>query len=172
VGRGTADLGITGEVTTSEPVICSRIMEDELVGIAPPGLFSSKGAAVSRSEFEATSLLLGAEGSSTRILTERYLERARCHPARIWAFDSYEAIKRAVADGVGVSFISQLLVREEIDRGELVPFRLAAAPPMTRPIYAVRSTATQLAPQGAAFIRLVVKCSRRPPTVASVGDLR
>ena len=47
------------------------------------------------------------------MITERHLARAGYPSCAIWAFDGSEAIKRAVADGIGVSLISQLLVDGE-----------------------------------------------------------
>lgn len=85
-----------------------------------------------------------------------HLARAECRPARIWAFDSYEAIKRAVADGAGVSFVSRLLVREEIGRGELAPFRIAGVERMVRPIHVVQPSLTELTRQAAAFLSLLI----------------
>jgi molybdate transport repressor ModE-like protein len=155
VARGDAEIGIAGEVPCAEPVIRSQILLDELVGIAPVGLFGQSGAVVTRGELARTSLLLGAEGSSTRIVTERYLARADYRAARIWAFDSYEAIKRAVLDGIGVSFMSWLLVGEAIRRGELASFRISGIERMLRPIHTVRSSLTELTPQAAAFISLL-----------------
>ena len=125
VARAAADIGIAGEVAYTEPVIRQQILIDELVGIAPVGLLSSDGGSVSREAFARHTLLLGPEGSSTRMIAERHLARADYRAARIWAFDSSEAIKRAVADGIGVSFMSRLLVGDEIERGDLVPFRIS-----------------------------------------------
>jgi LysR substrate binding domain len=87
-----------------------------------------------------------------------HLARAECRPARIWAFDSYEAVKRAVADGAGVSFVSRLLVREEIGRGELAPFRIAGVERMVRPIHVVQPSLTELTP---ASCRVPVAPDRR-----------
>jgi molybdate transport repressor ModE-like protein len=160
VARAGADIGIAGEVGCLEGVLCTPILVDELVGIAPVGLFSSANRLMNRSELARTVLLLGADGSSTRIVTERCLLQAEYRPARIWAFDSYEAIKRAVADGLGVSFISRLLVGEELERGELASFRLAGVNRMVRPIHALQPSATELTPQGAAFMSLLLHGSR------------
>jgi molybdate transport repressor ModE-like protein len=156
VARSAAAIGIASEVATEEPVVRRQILMDELVGIAPFGLFNSTGGFVSQGELARHSLLLGGDGSSTRIVTERYLARAEYQPARICAFDSYEAIKRAVADGFGVSFISELLVRGEIDRGELEVFRIFGVGRLIRPIYVVQSSATELTPEGAAFLSLLL----------------
>jgi LysR family transcriptional regulator, low CO2-responsive transcriptional regulator len=159
VARGGAAIGIAGEVTSAEPIMRTQIMMDELVGIAPVGLLSSEGGVVGRKEFARHSLLLGSEGSSTKLVTERCLGPAEYRPARTWAFDSYEAIKRAVADGLGVSFISQFLVREEIARGDLEPFRLSGVERMVRPIHAVQSSVNELTPQSAAFMALLIGAS-------------
>lgn len=167
VARAGAAVGIAGEVVSSEPVARRQILTDELVGIAPTGMLATNGGLVSGRELEANSLLLGSEGSSTRLVTERCLASADCQPARIWAFDSYEAIKRAVADGVGVSFISRLLVRDEIRRGELTAFRVAGVERMVRPIHAVQSSVSELTPHGAAFMALVVDAD-----LAASEDLR
>jgi molybdate transport repressor ModE-like protein len=162
VARAGAAIGIAGEVASKEPVVRRHILTDELVGIAPVGLLRCKGGLVTRDEVARSSLLLGAEGSSTRLVTERYLESADCRPARIWTFDSYVVIKRAVADGLGVSFISRLLVRDEIARGELASFRISGVERMVRPIHAVQSSVTELTPQGAAFMSLLVDANLRP----------
>jgi len=170
VARSGADIGIAGEVASAEPVVRRQILLDELVGIAPAGLFGCDGGLLSRGELARNSLLLGAEGSSTRIVTERHLARADYRPARIWAFDSYAAIKRAVADGLGVSFISRLLVREEIERGELASFRISGLERMVRPIHALQSSVTELTPEAAAFMALLVDANRAEPEDRVIED--
>jgi len=160
VARGAADIGIAGEVASSEPVVRQQLMVDELVGIAAVGLLSSGDGSVGRSEFARISLLLGREGSSTRLITERQLARAECRPARIWAFDSAEAMKRAVADGLGVGFMSRLLVRGEIERGELVAFHIPGLEAMARPIHAVQRSLAEPTPQAAGFSRLLIDAHR------------
>ena len=167
VARGAADIGIAGEVTCVEPVIRKQILIDELVGIAPAGLLSSDAGSVSREVFARHSLLLGPEGSSTRMITERCLARADYCAARIWAFDSSEAIKRAVAGGIGVSFMSQLLVSGEIERGELVPFRISGRERMMSPIYAVQPSLAELTPEAARFAALVMDAHRAPASASS-----
>jgi LysR family transcriptional regulator, low CO2-responsive transcriptional regulator len=162
VARGAADIGIAGEVPCSEPVIRKQILIDELVGIAPVGLLSSDSGLVSREVFARHSLLLGPEGSSTRMITERHLARANYCAARICTFDSSEAIKRAVADGIGLSFMSQLLVNDEIERGHLTPFEISGPERMTRPIYAVQPSLAELTPQATRFAALMMDIHRAP----------
>ena len=54
-------------------------------------------------------------GSSTRAVAERYLARVGYHPAKRWELDSNEAIKRSVRAGLGIGFVSRLVV-EEVSR--------------------------------------------------------
>ena len=162
VARGSADIGIAGEVPCAEPVTREQILLDELVGIAPVGLVSSDARVVSREVFARHCLLLGPEGSSTRMITERYLARADYFAASFWAFDSSEAIKRAVADGLGVSFMSRLLVNDEIERGDLVAFRISGVERMMRPIYVVRPGVAEVTPEAERFATLMMNPYQAP----------
>jgi molybdate transport repressor ModE-like protein len=155
VARGGADIGIAAEVPTTEPVARRQLLVDELVGIAPPGQVRLDGGSVSLAELGRHTLLVGGESSSTRIVTERYLGRAGYRPTRVWVFDSYDAITRAVSNGLGVSFASRLLVREAVERGELVAFRLLGVERMLRRIYVFESAVRELTPEGAAFVALL-----------------
>ncbi len=171
IGRGSADLGIAGEVPHIDSVVRSRLLVDELVGIGPRDLLTVDGGGVSLEELARHSLLVGGEGSSTRMVTERSLARADYRPVRVWVFDSYEAIKRAVLDGLGVSFVSRLLVRNEIERGELTAFHVSGMEPMERPLYTVKSTAADLTPEGAAFMTMLVNARWPGTQTAAATDL-
>lgn len=164
VVRGNAEIGIAAEVATVEPVVSQQILEDELVGIAARGLVRFDGGGVSLVELGRHTLLVGSESSSTRIVTERVLGRAGFRAPRVWVFDSYNAITRAVAQGLGVSFASRLLVREQVERGELAAFRLLGAERMLRPIYAVQSGVKELTPEAAACVKLLAA----PPLLTGV----
>jgi LysR family transcriptional regulator, low CO2-responsive transcriptional regulator len=169
VARAAVDIGIAGEVACAESVVREQILTDELVGIAPVGLLGANDRSVSRGEFARLSLMLGPEGSSTRTVTDRHLARAEYRPARIWAFDSGEAIKRAVADGLGVSFMSRLLVEDEIQRGELARFHISSIDRMTYPIYAIQPSLAELPPHAAGFTTLLIDAHRAPAPEAESG---
>jgi molybdate transport repressor ModE-like protein len=155
VVRGDADIGIAGEVPTAEPLVRRQILVDDLVGIAPAGLIRFDRGCVSLGELARHTLLVGGEGSSTRIVTERCLARAGYGPAHVCVFDSYSAITSAVAYGVGVSFVSRLLVREQVERGELIAFRVSGVERMARPVHIVQPAARELTPEDVAFMALL-----------------
>jgi molybdate transport repressor ModE-like protein len=155
VARGVSDIGIAGEIPTAEQVVRHQIMVDELVGIASPGLLTADDGWISPGALARNNLLVGAEGSSTRDVVERHLACAGYRPATIWEFDSYEAIKHAVAEGFGVSFMSPLLVSQEVEQGKLTVFRVTGLEPMQRPIHLVQSSIRKLTPEGIAFMALL-----------------
>ena len=157
VARGCVDIGIAGEISTAEPVERRQIAVDDLVGIAPPGLLDCDDGWITLGELARNRLLLGAHGSSTRTVTERYLARADYRAANVWEFNSYETIKQAVKSRLGVTFISRLLVRHDIGRRELVAFRVSGVERMMRPIHVVRCRAKELTPEGLMLMTLLAE---------------
>jgi LysR family transcriptional regulator, low CO2-responsive transcriptional regulator len=133
VVRGEADLGIAGEMRRPDGVSAERLMRDELIGIGPPGL--RVAGALSLRE---TTLVVSTRQSSTRAHVERLLTSIG-RPARLVELDSVEAVKRAVAAGVGLGFVSLLAAADELERGELRAFALRGADPIDRPLEVLRS---------------------------------
>src|ERR671934_2371831 len=132
VGRREYALGIAGEVELPRGVRAEPFLDDELVGIAAPGRVKLRRGKSPVEELERWTLLVREAGSSTRAVAERYLARAGYKPANRWELDSNEAIKRSVQAGLGIGFVSKLVVEDELDRGELVDFRVEGAGPMRR----------------------------------------
>jgi DNA-binding transcriptional LysR family regulator len=163
VARGQADVGIAGEILTRDPVVRRQIIVDELVGIAPPGLSEADHGWITIGQLAHNRLLLGPEGSSTRTITEHYLARAGYRPAPLWEFNSYETVTWTVRQGLGVSFVSRLLVRKEIEREELSAFRVSGVEQMLRPIYALHHPARELSPEVSAFMALLHAQGHRLP---------
>src|SRR5439155_15192303 len=97
-------------------------------------------------------LLVRERGSSTRSVAEHYLARVGYTPAKRWELDSNEAIKRAVQAGLGVAFVSRLVVKDELRRGELSWFHIAGAEPMRRSIQLLRPANRDLTPSERAFV--------------------
>lgn len=154
--RGVADIGIAAEVPATGAVVSREILVDELIGIAPPGLVAADDGRVSGAELERHTLIVGSSSSSTRVVTERLLAAAGHRPGRVWVLDSYEAITHAVSEGLGVSFASRLLVRDAIERGEVIPFYVLGVQRMVRPIYALRSSTRKLTPEGVSFMEILI----------------
>jgi molybdate transport repressor ModE-like protein len=148
-------LGLAGEVDLPDGVVAEPFLDDELVGIAPPGTVSGS---VAPSALADMTLLVRERGSSTRAVAERHLIRAGFHAGKRWELDSNEAIKRSVAAGLGIGFVSRLVVVDELARGELVEFRVGGADAMPRSVYLLRPGGRAPTPSERAFIETLCSC--------------
>lgn len=158
IAKREFSLGIAGEIEFPRGVRAEPFLDDELVGIAAPGRISLRRGKAAPAELERWTLLVREAGSSTRAVADRYLARAGCHPANKWELDSNEAIKRSVRAGLGIGFVSKLVVGDEIDRGELVGFRIEGVEPMRRSIHLVLPDDRDPTPAERAFVATLSDC--------------
>lgn len=151
-------LGIAGEVELPEGVRSEPFLDDELVGIAAPGRLRLRRGKARGQELAEQTLLIRESGSSTRAVSERYLARLGYRPAKRWELDSNEAIKRSVRAGLGIGFVSKLVVEEEVEHGQLVSFRLEGAEPIKRSIQLLLPDGRDPTPTEQAFIATLSDC--------------
>jgi molybdate transport repressor ModE-like protein len=169
VARGEVDVGIAGEVPATEPVARREITVDELVGIASPGLLQSDHGWITLGQLAPHRLLVGTGGSSTRTVAERCLASAGYRAASVWELGSFESITRGVEQGLGVSFVSRLLVADKVDAQKLIAFRVSGVGRMLRPIHALRYTAKELTPEASAFMSLLGEAFPLSAAMAAIG---
>ena len=119
------DLGVVGGhgLRPGEACLAAGVL-DELVLIVPPGHAWARRARGEVSVLARERLLIREEGSATRQVTERALQRADARIGRTLVLDHTEAIKQAVMAGLGVAFVSIHAVRGELEAGRLVRVRL------------------------------------------------
>ncbi len=158
VARRDVQLGLAGELELPEGVIAEPFLDDEVVGIAAPGQIRLRRGRAPLAALADKTLLVREHGSSTRAVSERFLARAGYRPAKRWELDSNEAIKRSVAAGLGIGFVSELVVADEVARGEIVLFRLEGTEPMRRSVHLVRPDGRRPTPSERAFIQALCSC--------------
>src|SRR5215211_2166669 len=151
-------VGIAGEVDLPSGVVSEPFLDDELIGIAAPGQVRLRRGKVRPAELAEQVLLVREAGSSTRAVSERYLARLGYHPAKRWELDSNEAIKRSVRAGLGIGFVSRLVIDEEAERGELVTFRVEGAEPMKRSVQLLRPDGREPTAAERAFMATLGDC--------------
>jgi molybdate transport repressor ModE-like protein len=159
VAHGEVDLGIAAETRRVEGVVAERLMRDELIGIGPPGLPVTT--------LDRMTLVLPPAGSSIRAQTERVLARAG-RPARLVEVASVEAVKRAVAAGVGVAFVSLLAVSDELERGELRAVAFRGTGPLERWLHVLRAAHGRPTPLARAFEQ-TLRAICEPPIQSADG---
>ncbi len=158
VAQRQVSLGLAGEIPLPDGVVAEPFLDDQLVGIAPPGRLALRRGRASLDALDDETLLVRERGSSTRLVAERHLARAGYRPSKRWELDSNEAIKRSVQAGLGIGFVSKLVVEDEVARGELVAFDIQGAEPMRRSVYLLRPDGREPTPSERAFIQTLCSC--------------
>jgi molybdate transport repressor ModE-like protein len=164
---GRVQLALVGEIEVDDRVRLEPFLGDEIVGVAKPGLLTLRDGRARKSELRAQTLLVREPRSSTRRVSERALADAGIWPDRVWELDSSEAIKRAAREGLGIAFLSRYAVAEEIERGELEPFRLAGRPPLERNLYVARLARRPLSPSERGFVSTLTRCCSKSQAYAA-----
>src|SRR4051794_21025057 len=160
VARRDVSLGLAGEMDLPDGVTAEPFLDDELVGIAGPGRLKIRRGRVSLDDLASETLLVRERGSSTRAVADRQLARVGYRPAKRWELDSNEAIKRSVEAGLGIGFVSRMVVADELERGELVEFRVEGAERMRRAVYLLRPDGRDPTAAERAFIQTLCNCCR------------
>lgn len=101
-----------------------RWRSDELVLIAPPDhrLVSRRG--VSARELLTERFVVREQGSGTRDVAERALSKHGVHPAVALQLGSTEAVKQAVAAGLGLAIVSRYAAEDQLALGRIALVRL------------------------------------------------
>jgi DNA-binding transcriptional LysR family regulator len=106
----------------------ARWREDELVLIAPAGhplTRAPAGRGVRWAEVAREPLLVREPGSGTGEVVAAALATRRLVPSRTCELGSTEAIKQAVAAGLGLAFVSRAAAEDQLALGKLAVVRVA-----------------------------------------------
>ncbi|MEE9615021.1 MAG: selenium metabolism-associated LysR family transcriptional regulator [Thermodesulfobacteriota bacterium] len=117
--EGGVDVGVVGSLKEDKNIVSSEFLADELV-LVGPGTFR-KGE-VSKRELKELPLLLREAGSGTRATLESALSAGGIDPEELniaAEMGSTQAMRGAVAAGMGFAFISRVAVQGDIERGTL-----------------------------------------------------
>ena len=120
LSRNQDDLYIMGMPPAELDIERHSFVENPIVAIAPFGHPLAGRGRVSLARLAQEPFLLREQGSGTRMATERFL---RSHGVKLkvrMELGSNEAIKQAVAGGLGLSLLSLHALKSELARKELV----------------------------------------------------
>jgi DNA-binding transcriptional LysR family regulator len=141
---------------------------DELVLVVAPGHPWARRRQLSPARLAEAPLLVREEGSATRAVTERALDRAGVAWRVAMELDHTEAIKQAVMAGLGAAFVSIHAVRGELAGGRLHALRLAGLP-IRRHFHVIHNEARALPAAARAFLEVLAEAA---PAGAAPGGLR
>jgi molybdate transport repressor ModE-like protein len=163
---GRVQLAIVGAVPDDERLAARPFSEDEIVGVAKPGVLPVHRGAVTAAALSAETLLAGEPGSSTQALADEELRAAGVAPKTIWRLGSGEGVKRCAREGLGYAFLSQYAVLEELNEGRLESFRIAGRPPLRRHFLVVRLAGRELTPAEERFLSTLATCQAKSAACA------
>ena len=155
---GRLQLAIVGAEEADRRVELVPFLDDELVGIARPGLLPLDDGYLPKNGLQGSLFLCREPGSSTRALVERALAAGGVETRGRWELGSSEAIKRAAREGLGIAFLSRYAVAEEVERGELEVFRVRGLPPLNRRFSIATLAGRELSPAERGFVATLTRC--------------
>ncbi len=151
---GTIELGLTEGTLDSEELESTEFFQDELVAIARADHPLLKKNRVTVREICREPFILREEGSGTRAVVERALRRHGLKIKPLLLLASPEAIKNAVAAGLGLAIVSRLMVALELQAGSLgiIPLKDLT---IQRPLHLQRIRGRSQSPALANFLEVL-----------------
>ncbi len=157
------DLGLTEGLVSSDALHVQPIYRDELVLITPPHHPLLDKQHILPGTLRSLPVVFREQGSGTRDVIEAALGRAGLgdlEPAM--SLGSTEAIKHAVARGLGVSFVSRLTVELELFAGRLACLPIRGLR-IERDLHLVTLRGKSASPAAAAFVDLLLPARNVSP---------
>jgi DNA-binding transcriptional LysR family regulator len=163
------DLGIVGGhgLAPGEECLAAGLV-DELVLIVSPAHPWGRRREIAAAQVAALPLLFREEGSATRQVTERALQRAHVAYRPAMELDHTEAIKQAVMADLGAAFVSIHTIRVELEAGRLHVVRVRGLP-IHRHFHVIHNEARALPASARAFLDLLTEVGGGVAPGARVG---
>jgi DNA-binding transcriptional LysR family regulator len=152
--NGTVDVGFIESAPATPELPVEEFARDELVAIAPSGHPLLHRRRVTAKMLCAEPFVVRATGSDTKSFVERALAERGLSIKPAMSLGTTEAIKRAVAAGVGVAIVSQLSIALELKAKNLARVPVTGLR-LSRPLYCVRRKNSPPSAALAAFLELL-----------------
>ncbi len=164
VADGESALGVVEGLAQDDRLSATPLLEDELLLMAPPAFVPERVVAdgvLSLDELTRLRYLAREPTAFTRTLVDGRLRALGVEWPPAMELGNIEAIKRAVAAGLGASFISRYAVVDEVAAGRLRGFRIDGLD-LRRPWYLLQRTGARPAPAAAAFLTMLAETHSDP----------
>jgi DNA-binding transcriptional LysR family regulator len=149
-----ADLGFISYSLEHKKLLVREVLEDRLVLISPPSHPLARRKILHPHHLEGQPIIMHEKGSGTRDIIDAFLRKNNLSVSISLELSNNEAIKRAVEQGMGLSFISEHVVREEIHGKKLRAIPLAD-PSLKRKFYLIHHKDKYLSQPLQIFIQTV-----------------
>lgn len=151
------EVGIVGAKPQSAKLLSEPLSRDELILVVPPDHPWAERESVDIGELRGQPFVMREEGSGSRKRFEQALRAAGLSMRELTGaaeFETNEAIKQAVASGLGVAVISNLAAADEQERGRLRTLPLKGTA-LQRTFYVILRRGAHLSPASEAFLEFL-----------------
>jgi LysR family transcriptional regulator, low CO2-responsive transcriptional regulator len=153
------EIGFLGSLYSDEAVSFHQVAQDNIILVVDVNHRWKGIGSITLEELAEASFVFREEGSGTQGTVAAALANAGIIPTRLrvtaW-LGSNEAVKQAVCRGGGVSFLSEISVRNECERRELFPV-LVKGLAITRKFYSAHRRGRELSPAGRSFLNHIAQ---------------
>lgn len=158
VQDGTVEFGIVGQKENASKCTFLPFCSDQLMLITPSNdhYLELKKKNPEIAELLKEPIILRENGSGTQKAADRFLEGIHVGPEKLRVIarnNDLESIKRMVADGVGISIISEYAVQDLIQRGQILAYPLQSR--FRRKFYLTYLKERSLKPAAKEFIQYI-----------------
>lgn len=124
VVKNECDLGFVGGHLIGDNIQSVPWRTDEIVLVVPPNHHLAKKKRITLSNLSKEQLLYREQGSATRAEVEKIFASYDFHLRPAADLDNPEAVKQAVAGGLGIAFVSKFSVEAELKAKTLIAIRV------------------------------------------------
>ncbi len=125
VAGDRVDVGLTEGLPSADDLRSEAFSADHIVAIAAPGSILLGSGPIGLERFLAEPMVVRERGSGTREVLESALAQRGHRLSPVMELGSSEAVKNAVAQRLGVAFVSSLTVDLELRLGRLAQISLS-----------------------------------------------
>lgn len=151
---GDLDLGFTESFSDQPELQAIEIGQEDLVAIAPPRHPLTRKRRVNAEQLCQQPFVVRETGSETKSFVEQALATKGLSVRPVMSLPTTEAIKQAVAAGIGVAIVSKMSIDLEIQARRLAIIHVAGLS-LRRPIYRVQRARSQPSLAAAAFVEIL-----------------
>ncbi|ANU26225.1 LysR family transcriptional regulator [Planococcus versutus] len=127
------DIGFIVEADVAEYHVDVDLFSEELMLIVSrPDHPLNKNSSIDKKMLETETWIIREEGSGTRDVTDKLFNQLGISPKRIMSFGSSQTIKESVALGLGISYLSESIIKSDMQAGTLKGFSVSNYPNESR----------------------------------------
>jgi DNA-binding transcriptional LysR family regulator len=168
---GEVDIGVARSLNHPE-VETTTLRDDPLILVGHPSHANARQRKSRLEEIESWPLIFFDRGSSDWTLSQGLFRRAGLLPNVVLEVETIEAAKKMVERKLGLSFLPQIAVSQELRRGTLVAIEIVNAEPLRRNLDVIHARHRPLARDAQAFLVLLRSAAAAPVLPASKRSRR